>query len=181
MSTQEDTTPARAAMERLGVSPMDIVRGTDLSVMSVNRMILGVRNVRRSTATRFASFNGFTYDEQVAIMRQGNVVQSRTGNPKCRTASPDSPGWAALDRLELKVADVASETGVPVRSVYKVLNSTAGMSLLVRFLGYHRLTDAERIAIIDAHDLVPHIERRRLVGLSVKKSGPMTTIVRGQG
>ena len=58
MSTQTDMTPARAAMERLGVSPMDIVRGTDLSVMSVNRMILGVRNVRRSTATRFASFNG---------------------------------------------------------------------------------------------------------------------------
>ena len=34
MSTQTDMTPARAAMERLGVSPTDIVNGVTVSMMS---------------------------------------------------------------------------------------------------------------------------------------------------
>jgi hypothetical protein len=180
MSTQTDTTPARAAMERLGVSPMDIVRGTDLSTMSVNRMILGVRNVRRSTAVRFASFDGFTDDERTAIVGQGNVM-CPSDTPSTRTVRPDSPGWAALDRRGLSVSTVASETGVPVRSVYKVLNSTAGMSLLVRFLGYYRLTDTERVAIVEANGYFPYTVLGRLVGLSAERGQPMTTIVRGQG
>jgi hypothetical protein len=180
MSTQTDTTPARAAMERLGVSPMDIVRGTDLSMMSVNRMLLGVRNVRQSTAIRFALFDGFTDEERTAIVGQGNVM-CPSDVPSTRTVRPDSPGWAALDRLGLSVSAVSAEADVPVRSVYKVMNGTAGMSLLVRFLGYHRLTDTERVAIIEAHGFVPHIALGRLVGLSVNQGGPITTIVRGQG
>ena len=181
MSTHTDITPARAAMERMGVSQADISRGTGLSLMSVNRMILGVRAVRRSTAVRFASFVGFTSDECVAIMRQGNVVQAKSGKPTHRTTSPDSPGWAALDRRGLSVSTVASETGVPVRSVYKAMNNSAGMHLLVRFLGYHRLTDTERVAIVEAHGFFPYTVLGRLVGLSAERGQPMTTIVRGQG
>jgi predicted transcriptional regulator len=94
---------------------------------------------------------------------------------------PDSPGWAALDRRGLSVSTVSAEADVPVRSVYKVLNGTAGMSLLLRFLGYHRLADIERVAIIEAHGFAPYIYRGQLVGLSVKQGGPITTIVRGQG
>ena len=181
MSTQTDTTPARAAMERLGVSPTDIVNGVTVSMMSVNRMLLGVRMVRRSTAEKFAAYEGFTDEERAAIMAQDNVMQSRTGNPHCRTASPDSPGWAALTRIGLTVADVVRDTGISNRSVYKVLNSTAGMSLLVRFLGYYRLADIERVAIVEANGYFPYTVLGRLVGLSAERGQPMTTIVRGQG
>ena len=181
MSTQEDTTPARAAMERLGVSPTDIVNGVTVSMMSVNRMLLGVRMVRRSTAEKFAAYEGFTDEERGAIMAQDNVMQSRTGNPQCRTASPDSPGWAALTRIGLTVADMVRETGISNRSVYRALNGTAGVPPLVRFLGHPRLTDTERVAIVEAHGYSPYTVLGRLVGLSAEWGQPMTTIVRGQG
>ena len=181
MSTQTDTTPARAAMERLGVSPTDIVAGVTVSMMSVNRMLLGVRMVRRSTAEKFAAYEGFTDEERTAIMAQDNVMQSRSGNPQCRTASPDSPGWAALTRMGLTVSDMVRETGISNRSVYRALNGTAGMPPLVRFLGHPRLTDTERVAIVEANGFFPYTVLGRLVGLSAERGQPMMTIVRGHG
>ena len=185
MGTQTDSemTPARAAMDRLGVSDWDVVRGAGLSIATVRKIVSGDKVMDTSLA-KYLTFSGFTDDEREAIRASIElvVVHSATGHASIRTANPDSVGWAAVERMEVRTTTLAEATGLPRRTIYKVLNGArVGIGSLAKFLGYHRLTDAERIALIDAHGYVPQVVMGRLVGLSDGEGQPMTTIVRGHG
>jgi hypothetical protein len=165
------------------VSVSDVVRGTGLSVATVIRVANG-KAVRDTTLAKFLAYPGFADDDREAISAHiaPVVVSSTTGSAHTRTTNPDSVGWAAVERMEVKAATLAVETGLPRRTVYKVLNGArVGIGSLARFLGYHGLTDTERVAIVEAHGYFPYTVLGRLVGLSAERGQPMTTIVRGQG
>ena len=185
MSTQDGNrrAPAWVAMDRLGVSLSDMVRGTGLSVATVIRVANGTA-VRDTTLAKFLDYQGWTDDDREAISAHiaSAVVSSTTGSAHTRTANPDGVGWTAVERMGVRVATIVSETGLPRRTVYKAINGTrVGIGSLARFLGYHGLTDVERVDLIEVHGYTPHTVMGRLVGLSEGEGQPMTTIVRGQG
>ena len=126
MSTQTDSemTPARAAMERLGVTDREIASATGLSALTIGR-IAGCKTVRDTTLAQYLAHPGFTDEERAAIREYiaPVLVSSVTGSPKSRTSNPGSAGWAAVERLGIKAAAIVAETGLPRRSVYKALVS----------------------------------------------------------
>tara|TARA_R110000823_G_scaffold306740_1_gene429209 strand:- start:580 stop:1092 length:513 start_codon:yes stop_codon:yes gene_type:complete len=170
-------------MDRLGVSVSDVVRGTGLSVATVGKVVRG-ETVWDTSLAKFLAYPGWTNDDREAISAHiaPVVVSSTTGSAHTRSTNPDGVGWTAVERMEVKTSTLASETGLPRRTVYKVLNGArVGIGSLARFLGYHGLTDVERVDLIEVHGYTPHTVMGRLVGLSEGEGQPMTTIVRGQG